>query len=101
VTNDAWFGDTSGPHLHAMLASARSTELGIPMFRSAYTGVSMVVEPHGKILYETNPFQRVNRIAQVRMASIPTLYRRLGDWFVTLCAAGLLLLLLTRNESER
>jgi len=44
VTNDAWFGDTGCPHQHAMLAAVRSTELGRPTLRMAYTGVSMIVE---------------------------------------------------------
>ncbi|MFK7926793.1 MAG: apolipoprotein N-acyltransferase, partial [Myxococcota bacterium] len=45
---DTWFGDTAAPHQHAMLATARATELGIPLFRNAYTGVSLVTEPHGR-----------------------------------------------------
>jgi apolipoprotein N-acyltransferase len=89
VTNDAWFGDTAAPHQHAMLAAVRSIELGVPTFRSAYTGASMVIEPHGVIHSETVPFSEVDRIAAVRMATFPTLYSRMGDWFVVLCAVGL------------
>jgi apolipoprotein N-acyltransferase len=89
VTNDAWFGDTANPHQHAMLAAVRATELGIPVVRTAYTGISMVVEPHGAIHYETRPFEQVSRIVTVRNASVDTIYGRLGDWFVLLCALGL------------
>lgn len=89
VTNDAWFGDTAAPHQHAMLAAVRAAELGIPVFRSAYTGVSMVVEPHGHIHSETEPFTDVTRIVTVRLGKVPTLYGKLGDWFVALCALGL------------
>jgi apolipoprotein N-acyltransferase len=89
VTNDAWFGDTAAPHQHAMLAAIRSTELGVPLVRSGYTGVSFVVEPHGVIHSETEPFTRVHRVVGVRHATVPTLYARFGDWFVALCAAGL------------
>jgi apolipoprotein N-acyltransferase len=89
VTNDAWFGDTANPHQHAMLAAVRATELGIPVIRTAYTGISMVVEPHGAILHETRPFQDVSRIVTVRNAHVETLYQRFGDWFVLLCAVGL------------
>jgi apolipoprotein N-acyltransferase len=88
VTNDAWFGDTANPHQHAMLAATRSVELGVPMVRSAYTGISMMVEPHGVIHAETAPFQKVARIVPVRVAKMDTLYARFGDWFVALCAAG-------------
>jgi len=94
-TLDTWFGDTAAPHQHAMLASVRSYELGIPMFRSAYTGVSMVVEPHGNVVAETEPYVEVTRIVNVRMAQIPTVYRTLAawglqDWFAWLCGLGLL-----------
>jgi len=91
VTNDAWFGDSAAPHQHAMLATTRATELGIPLIRSGYTGISMVVEPHGRIYGETRPFTRENLVLRVRMANIPTPYRRFGDWFVLLCALGLVL----------
>ena len=89
ITNDAWFGDTSAPHLHAMLAAVRATEFGVPMVRSAYTGVSFVVEPHGAILHETAPFTDVARVVDVRLGQVETLYRRFGEWFVLVCGLGL------------
>ncbi len=89
VTNDAWFGDTANPHQHAMLAATRATELGIPMIRSAYTGISMVVEPHGVIHSETRPFTQIARVVTVRLGRQRTVYAQLGDWFVLACALGL------------
>ncbi len=89
ITNDAWFGDTASPHQHAMLAAIRAIELGIPVYRSAYTGVSMVIEPHGAILYETEPFDEVSRVVEVRNTRIHTLYATFGDWFVVACLLGL------------
>ena len=85
VTNDAWFGDTAAPHLHGMLAALRATELGVPMIRSAYSGMSFVVEPHGHLYAETEPFTEAARIVTVRNRDFPTLYRRWGDWFAWLC----------------
>lgn len=85
VTNDAWFGDTAAPHQHGMLAALRATELGIPMVRSAYSGISFVVEPHGHLHAETKPFTEVARVVEVRLATVPTLYARFGDWFPWLC----------------
>lgn len=92
VTNDAWFGVAPAPHQHAMLAAMRAVELGVPLVRTAYTGLSMVVEPHGEIRYETEPFERVNRIIAVRHAVIPTWYARFGDWFPALNLALLVAL---------
>ena len=89
ITNDAWFGDTAAPHLHAMLAAIRAVELGVPVYRSAYTGVSFVVEPHGAIQYETEPFTEVHRVVGVRKEQFRTVYSMLGDWFVWLCVLAL------------
>jgi apolipoprotein N-acyltransferase len=90
VTNDAWFGDTASTHQHAMLAAVRSTELGIPLYRSAYTGASMAIEPHGNRHSETAAFEKVERVVTLRLANIPTFYRSFGDWFVALCALVLM-----------
>ena len=89
ITNDAWFGDTAAPHQHAMLAAVRAIELGVPVYRTAYTGVSFVVEPHGAIHHETEPFVEVSRVVEVRNRRIHTIYSQLGDWFVLLCLLAL------------
>ena len=85
VVNDGWFGESAATHQHAMLAAIRATELGVPVFRAAYSGVSMVVEPHGVIRYETEPYTDVSRVVPVRIAKLDTVYGRLGDWFVVFC----------------
>lgn len=93
-TLDTWFGDTAAPHQHAMLAVVRAYELGRPLIRSAYTGVSLVAEPHGRIVAETPPYEEVTRIVEVRLGKVQTIYRTLAgyglqDWFAWLCVIGL------------
>lgn len=90
VTNDAWFGQTAASDLHGMLVAVRAMELGLPVFRSAYSGVSFVVEPHGRIYAETPLFTEVDRIVEVRLGQVDTIYSRLGDWFVWVSAAAVL-----------
>jgi apolipoprotein N-acyltransferase len=48
VSNDAWFGETSGPWQHLNLASYRAIEEGIPVIRATPTGVSAVVDAYGR-----------------------------------------------------
>ncbi|MDP1737882.1 MAG: apolipoprotein N-acyltransferase [Caulobacter sp.] len=48
VSNDAWFGATSGPLQHLNLASYRAIEEGLPMIRATPTGVSTVVDATGR-----------------------------------------------------
>ncbi len=50
ISNDAWFGPTSGPVQHFNLASYRAIEEGLPMVRSTPTGISGLIDPLGRIV---------------------------------------------------
>lgn len=50
LTNDAWFGDTSGPPQHLAQARLRAVEEGVPVIRSANNGISAVISPSGSVL---------------------------------------------------
>jgi apolipoprotein N-acyltransferase len=100
ITNDGWFGDTSAPHQHAMLAAVHATELGRPLLRIAYTGVSMVVEPNGNIPVETRPYSDVAEVVPIRMAKFETPYRTWGGYFplVSSLAGGMALVAALRRR---
>lgn len=50
VTNDAWYGDTPGPHQHFRQAQLRAVEYRTPLIRAANNGVSAVVDRYGRII---------------------------------------------------
>lgn len=87
VTNDAWFGDTSGPRQHLDQARLRSIETGLPMARSANTGISALIDAKGRILARVKLYQSGVIDAALPPALPRTLYDRTGDWIFWLMTA--------------
>lgn len=100
ITNDAWFGSLAGPYQHLAQARLRAIEQGLPLLRAANTGVSAVIDAHGRIL-RSLPLDTDGVIdAIVPPALSPTPYSQTGDLPATilLVVAGLALWLRGRRE---
>lgn len=80
VTNDAWFGTSSGPYQHLSQARLRAVEQGLPVARAANTGISAVIDAYGRIVGE-QPLNTEGVVdAALPRALAPTPYARFGDW---------------------
>ncbi len=90
VTNDAWYGDTSGPRQHLDMARLRSIETGLPMARSANTGISALIDAKGRILKRIPLYQAGKIEAPLPPPLRPPLYDRYGDWIFFLMLLGFL-----------
>ena len=81
LTNDAWFGDSSGPYQHFAAARMRAIEEGIPLIRVANNGISAVVDSYGRILHQINLNDRGIIDAQLpEAAEVNTVYSHAGNW---------------------
>ena len=90
LTNDAWFGDFSGPYQHLAQARARAVEFGLPVVRVANTGISAVIAPNGKLLAALPLGEHGALDARIPRPAKATIYWRTGD----IIAFGLVLLTL-------
>jgi apolipoprotein N-acyltransferase len=79
LTNDGWFGDTTGPHQHFHQARVRAVEEGLPMIRAANNGVSAAFDPYGRSLGRLGLNVRGVIDVPLPAALEPPPYARLGD----------------------
>lgn len=99
VTNDAWFGQISGPWQHLAQARLRAIESGLPLMRAANTGISAVIDARGQVRASLG-LNRIGRIdATLPGALPPTAWSRWGDGpAVALALLALLLCALRRRN---
>jgi len=79
ATNDAWFGTHAGPQQHLAQARMRAIEQGLPVARAANTGISAMIDPHGRVLDSLGMGQAGYIDAALPLPLAPTLYSRTGD----------------------
>ena len=100
ITNDSWYGRepwysrTTALWQHPAHLVMRAIENRVGVARSANTGISLFVDPVGRMTEETDLFEATVRTATVRTSDVTTLYARIGDVAGSGAAVATVLLLL-------
>ncbi len=74
-TDDAWFGKTSGPYMHAQIAQFRAIESGAYVVRAAATGISGIIAPDGRWQARSRLEERTARYRAASARALPTVFR--------------------------
>jgi apolipoprotein N-acyltransferase len=101
LTNDGWFGISTGPHQHMQQARLRAIEQGLPLVRAANTGISAVVDPVGRMVAQLNLGIEGVLDSRLPAAIAPTIYARAGDIPAAMIVVLGLLIVLKRRFTKR
>jgi apolipoprotein N-acyltransferase len=101
LTNDGWFGISTGPYQHLQQARLRAVEEGLPVVRAANTGISAVIDPSGRIVARLGLGIEGVLDANLPSALPPTVYARIKDVPAAVIMAAALLLVFRRRFARR
>ena len=87
ITEDAWFGQTAGPYQHAEMAIVRAVENRTSVTRCGNSGISMLVDPYGRVLKSSKIFERTIIEGEVPLRQETSFYTKFGDLFAWLIVA--------------
>lgn len=85
ITNDGWFGNTSGPYQHFSIAVFRAIENRKPLIRAANSGISGFIDSKGRIINKTKLFERTYLIEDIKTNYKTSFYTKYGDLFAYIC----------------
>ncbi len=99
LTNDGWFGNTTGPRQHFHQARVRAVEEGLGLIRVANNGITGVIDARGRVLAQLGLNERGVIDANMPGPTSPPFYARYGDWtFLMLWIVAAACLLLSRRQ---
>jgi len=85
ITNDSWWGNTSGARQHSQFAVLRAVENRRWVVRCANGGISCFVDPLGRMYDKTQMYTEASIVRSIQPRSEQTFYTRHGDWLARAC----------------
>ncbi len=79
VSNLAWFGDSLAPWQHAQMSQMRALETGRMMLRATNTGVTAIIDAHGRMLAHLPLFTAGSLKGEIQAYAGSTPYVRWGN----------------------
>ena len=98
ATNDGWYGLSNGPYQHLAMTRMRAVEEGLPLVRSANTGISAIIDPYGRILKSLPLGEDGVLDGDLPLALPPTLYAIGGVWIPIGLALFLLIIPIKKKK---
>jgi apolipoprotein N-acyltransferase len=87
VSNDGWFGISSGPYQHFAAARMRAIEEGLPVIRNANNGISGAIDPYGRVIAKLG-LDAVGVVdTDLPQPLAPTLFSRMGSLILAVLVA--------------
>ena len=100
LTNDGWFGISTGPYQHLQQARLRAIEQGLPLVRAANTGISAVIDPLGRVVAELGLGLEGVLDSGLPAAIPPTPFARAGDVPIVIILAAAWLYVIRRRAAK-
>jgi apolipoprotein N-acyltransferase len=100
LTNDGWFGISTGPYQHLQQARLRAIEQGLPVVRAANTGISAVIDPLGRVVARLGLGVEGVLDSSLPSAIAPTIYARNGDIPAAIIVAVALIFVIRRRDAK-
>jgi len=80
ISEDGWFGSSWGPHQHLQIARMRAKETGRQILRATTSGISAIIDEHGKIVVQSPQFQAMALSGEFQGMAGDTPWVKYGLW---------------------